>query len=309
MLKKIFSFFLSIFQKPLPTKTTKPPIYFNPTINPSNFGNIDYLSIMVTKLDGHWNDGKVAYYPKDYINSNSKIDPIKLREPVKTLFIKVNNNHDLEKAWEGSVSNLREKGNLIYFKVELKEEIKLSAIVELFRLDRFNPGWFIFELSHIEKNDLSPPFFEKILSTNNWKEFENQGYILLKLLGINEIYKFSMENQAGRPDGMFKIGNLVVIFDFTLNANFLESKEQQIANYVSLLQKSEIKVSEQIEIPVHSSNNRQVWIISKQRTQTLKNIGGIKVKEISVETLIDVYEKRLQEIEGEENLVRLLSEL
>lgn len=317
MLKKLFSCIFRIFNKQTFNKTYA-PITKTPKLTYDNKKSekiipegekMELLFIMITHWNNHWRNEQITYYSKNLIYNPKNVDLLTISKPVKTLFIKVNQNFEFERAWEGVVLNLQEKNNRIQFKVEIQGEVDKSTINDIFGDLDLQPGWYIYASEGRNKLELTPPFFEKILSTTDWKEFENLGFILLKLLGINEIYQFPQENQAGLPDGVFKIRNLIVIFDFTLKKSYLDSKQQQINNYVSLLQKSEIRIYEKKVITLNNSDNRQVWIISRQDNKTIVNIGDIKVKEISVQTLFEVYKKRLLEIEGEENLVRLLSDL
>ncbi|MGK7943603.1 MAG: hypothetical protein AB4058_03960, partial [Microcystaceae cyanobacterium] len=85
-------------------------------------------------------------------------------------------------------------------------------------------------------SELVPAFFNTLMTTNNWQEFEKNTYYLLKLLGIPIIYNFFNERQAGKADGFFKVGNLAVIYDCTLDQmNFEQNKSEQINNYCNCL--------------------------------------------------------------------------
>lgn len=71
-------------------------------------------------------------------------------------------------------------------------------------------------------SELQPDFFGKLIATENWQEFEKYTYYLLKLVGIQTVYNFWGERQAGKADGFFKIGNLAVLYDCTLRSGEIE---------------------------------------------------------------------------------------
>jgi len=43
----------------------------------------------------------------------------------------------------------------------------------------------------------------------------------------------------------------------------------------------------------HQYHQRQVWIITRNKTQLLRSVNRIEVKEVAVQTLISLYENRL----------------
>ena len=142
-------------------------------------------------------------------------------------------------------------------------------------------------------SDLTPAFFTKLSSTNNWKDFEEYTYYILKLLGLPVIYSFLNERQAGKADGFFKIGNLAVIYDCTLNARDIENhKNEQIHNYCNRLQQGNIELSGNITEEFFN-HNKQVWIITQGITRQIKVVNSIEVKEISIEDIMVLYQERL----------------
>ncbi|WP_330203036.1 hypothetical protein [Cyanobacterium sp. Dongsha4] len=150
--------------------------------------------------------------------------------------------------------------------------------------------------------DLNPPFFRKLLTTQNWQEFEKYTYSLLKLLGINKIYSFFGQIQAGKADGFFKIGNLAVLYDCTLRiSNIEENKYEQINNYCNQLQAGSISISTQIK-EEFINYNKQVWIITQGNSKQIKVINNIKVKQVSVKDLIKIYEEYLTNINNYDSL-------
>ncbi|MCO6545268.1 MAG: hypothetical protein J6583_07050 [Gilliamella sp.] len=65
--------------------------------------------------------------------------------------------------------------------------------------------------------------------------FEDSVFNLLKVIGLNKIFQFDRDNQAGKADGFFIIENLAVMYDCTLQKNFESFKEEQIENYINKL--------------------------------------------------------------------------
>jgi hypothetical protein len=143
-------------------------------------------------------------------------------------------------------------------------------------------------------SDLSPAFFEKLRSTAGWQEFEEYTHYLLKLLGIQTIYKFSGDEQAGKADGFFKFGNLAVIYDCTLDAqNLEERKREQINNYCNRLKQGSIEISK-YNTEEFYNYDKQVWIITRGKTRSIKVINNIEVKEIAIQDIMDAYQERLK---------------
>ena len=62
-------------------------------------------------------------------------------------------------------------------------------------------------------SNLHPPFFQLLLSSGNWQQFEEYTHYLFKLLGIQSTYTYVQSEQAGRADGFFKYGNLAVLYE------------------------------------------------------------------------------------------------
>jgi hypothetical protein len=138
---------------------------------------------------------------------------------------------------------------------------------------------------------------------------------LLKLIGINNICKIDKKEQAGREDGFFVFGDLAVIYDCTLNPNFRIDKEEQIKNYCRRLEDEEELSCKSKGRPFKIKNKRkQVWIITRNKTQEIKNYPGdngkiILVKEISIYDLIEIYIKRIKENLFEDELEKILENL
>jgi Development and cell death domain len=145
------------------------------------------------------------------------------------------------------------------------------------------------------QNLLRIPLFDASLNTSNWEEFEDYVYYLLRLLGIHDVYAFPKQQQQGRPDGFFKISDFGVLYDCTLlTQDLIVKKSQQITNYVAQVKKGSFEIDIKKSVSFFSKIG-QVWIITKGQNRLIKNDNGTLVKEISVQSLIQIYEKRILE--------------
>ncbi|PQJ95961.1 hypothetical protein [Chromatium okenii] len=141
--------------------------------------------------------------------------------------------------------------------------------------------------------EFQPGFFEKLLVTNNWREFEEYTYYLLKLIGIQNVYHFLGERQAGRADGFLKTGNLAILYDCTLRSGQVDAdKHEQINNYCAQLQRGVMDISENVKEELYH-HKKQVWIITKGTTRLIKTINTVEVKEINIVDIIAIYQERL----------------
>ncbi len=144
-------------------------------------------------------------------------------------------------------------------------------------------------------------FASNVMSISDAAQFEDYVFLLLRLLGIHKLYQYDKKNQAGRADGFFIIGSLVVMYDCTLRSHFEDNKKDQLENYVNKLKRSEItievrqtdggttKKKHHIE-----TKNRQVWVITQGRSRGIMDIdGAIYVKEVSVKDLIRLLKAKL----------------
>ncbi|GAX34155.1 hypothetical protein NIES3585_01540 [Nodularia sp. NIES-3585] len=131
-------------------------------------------------------------------------------------------------------------------------------------------------------------------------EFEDYTFMILRLLGIHSLYQYDKKNQAGRADGFFIISSLAVMYDCTLRNDFEEHKKEQIENYVNKLKNSQITIDFRLtdggvrkKTLQIQGKNCQVWIITKNNTRELYDVDGIRVKEVAVQDLMKVFNKRL----------------
>ena len=147
-------------------------------------------------------------------------------------------------------------------------------------------------------------FLDKIEFVTNSFEFEGLVFTLLRLIGINKICQYAQQNNAGAADGVFILGNVAVLYDCTLRNPYSPHKDLQIINY-----KNQLKLSSSITInEIRSSGKvikktfvipkkREVWIITRNKTSIIQkadNTNNICVREVSVKSLIDVYNKKLE---------------
>jgi hypothetical protein len=283
--------------------------------------------VMITHWDKHWDNKelKSTSYTKSLIKFN--LQSHQLVENAPTLFIKVEaETHKIIGAWFGYVSNFRKEKNKISFDFQTEEEVDLNEVYNIIKgIDTIpqpksnpEPGWYLasqIKSSIIvpEEVGLYPPFFYNLIKTKDPSEFEDLVFQLLKLIGINNICK--IERQAGRADGFFVFRNLAVIYDCTLNTD-LKVKEAQIDNYCGQLDREDKLSCESKDKPfnIRTKKKKQVWIITRNKTQKIKEYPGdndesILVKEISINDLIEIYIKRIKENLFEDELERILENL
>ena len=213
-----------------------------------------------------------------------------IEDNTETIFIKKNRQTKVpEKAWIGKVNNFKITDDKIFFDVIINKEIPIPQEHK----DK-TEGWYIIEEQIVRKIPqeimLYPPFLFVFQETKDWKHFEDYVYFLLKLIGINNIYKY--EKQKGLPDGFFKLKRLAVLYDCTLERDFMKSKEQQIKNFCFQLSEDCIKIGRN-EIPIRSCS-KEVWIITKGQSNIKQKIGEVTVKEVSIFSLFEVYRFRLE---------------
>lgn len=244
--------------------------------------------VMVSDWSNHWDKlkGNSTYYSPNMLKWG--MSESKLIDNTITIFLKRNKDtKEIEKAWQGRVYNIRSYKEKFWFSVAIDKEI-----IPPKKYLSYSVGWYFDdeEIFDTETNMYSPLFFSKLLETNDWKEFEELTYFLLKILGIHQIYKY--ERQRGLPDGFFKFENFAVIYDTTLEKNFFKFKHPQVNNFCSQLNKSDIIIGNR-EIPINNCV-KNVWIITKSNNSKLiKKVGNIKVKEVPINSLIELYHKRL----------------
>ena len=158
-------------------------------------------------------------------------------------------------------------------------------------------------------NKFLPPVLNELLITKDWKIFEDNTYVLLKLMGLQSAYKFSSNNQAGQADGFFRFNNLAVMYDCTIQPNgIIERKKDQLINYCNRLQSGRIELPGNV-VEEFQNANKQVWIITKGDSKFLKFVNGVAIKIIGIQTLLDIYEQRLKSPVGVNELEMRLAKL
>ncbi|MGK7945576.1 MAG: hypothetical protein AB4058_14005, partial [Microcystaceae cyanobacterium] len=63
-------------------------------------------------------------------------------------------------------------------------------------------------------------------------------------------------------------------------------------NYCNCLSQGNIKISD-VNMEEFYNYQKQVWIITQQKTRPIKRVNSIEVKEISVQDIMKVYQERL----------------
>lgn len=271
-------------------------------MNPQLEGRMKY--IMVTNWENHWDNLKnnKTQYRLGMLKSGLDPDAVGLHENIETIFIKLKKGEKtFEKAWVGRTSNFRKGKNSIEFQVNVEREIICPQ-----EYANLSEGWYV---NSADKVDLLPSFMKKIETIRNWHEFENSVYMLLKSIGIHNIYKFDQSDQKGKADGYFFFGNLSVLYDCTLDLNFENSKCVQISNFCAQLKKDTIEIkNKKISIRQHK---KAVWIITQNKTsRIMEQVDEIKIKEIAVKDLINLHVRRIStELDSEaleEALINLI---
>jgi len=173
------------------------------------------------------------------------------------------------------------------------------------------------------KDNLSSTL-EEIEKVRNPDEFEDLVFIVLRMLGIHKLYQYNRRNAAGRADGIFVSGNLVVIYDCTLMQDFETPKGDQLNNYIDQISKDSFTINKnnrstgEIEHTIKMPENRQVWVITNElitqrKSRILKKVDEIWIKEVSVQSLIRLFTKRLDLVIFEEetlaNTLRMIDEI
>ena len=295
--------------------------------------------VMVTHWDKHWDNipGNTTCYTKREIRFN--LQSHQLKENAPTLFIKVEEKtYEMEKAWFGYVSNFkpdvdkqgREK---ISFNVEIKKELDLKEALNIIEdIDAIlqpksnpKPGWYLVSQTRFQKPQIKssiiipeefalyPPFFYNLIKTKDHLEFEDLVFQLLKLIGINDICKIDRRKQKGKSDGIFVLGNLVVMYDCTLQDDYERDKLSQIDNFCNQLANNANLNLGKLTLNIQGKN-KQVWIVTRGETRIIdkrkfNNNNILIIKEISIYKLIEIYIKRIKENLFEDELEKILENL
>lgn len=145
-----------------------------------------------------------------------------------------------------------------------------------------------------DKNGLTPPFFARLREAQDWKQFEQDAFYLLKLIGLHNLHSFLGQNQSGKADGFFKLGNLAVIYDCTLSkGNIVQEKREQLNNYYNRMKQGSIEVADKTVVEFHDCH-KQVWVITLSSSKQIKRVNNIDIKEVGIQDLIATYLERLR---------------
>ena len=215
-------------------------------------------------------------------------------------------------ATEISLPQTIEKPPLLPIEAENTKPIHLNELVN--NHGKFYQQWRKNVLENIVNT------IPTINATTAPDDFEDLVFTILKLLGINEIYQFPRSNQAGKPDGIFRIGNLIVLYDCTLRKDFQSHKDWQIDNFTNRLKDSKISITYRKEIDGLTDNKKKTfqltnltkhaWIITRGKTEEIDSVDDVCVKEICLESLLQLLESRLMKnYFNEESLVKALTDI
>jgi hypothetical protein len=143
------------------------------------------------------------------------------------------------------------------------------------------------------EDETSPAFFRSMMQTNDPAEFERYCFLLLRLLGVHDIHRPS--NHAGTDaHGFFKFSTLSVVYTSTLVPAVLQENKMITDHYLNLLKKERI----QFETTAYTlkDSQKQVWIVCRSASERLlRTEDGIKLKIVSVEHLMSLYQQRLEQ--------------
>lgn len=198
------------------------------------------------------------------------------------------------------------------FKVQLyhcdKTKKDNARLIELFIFEKDIPIRDKAEyIKNVIDNILTCALTDKNIDTG---EFEDQIYLLFKLLGIENLYAYPRTNQGGCPDGVFTIQSLLVIYDCTLSkdciSNSHRNKTNQIASYEASLRQNIIQLpalnTSKKNLDITSIKNRQIWIVSRlpldlkeYNRSTIHDTIEIEVKNVTVQQIIDLLYKRIND--------------
>ena len=204
-----------------------------------------YELIMVTDWIDHWDKlpNNRAYYTVKRFKQMFEGEPItdyQVLENARTTFIKIDSykSRVIEKAWVGTVSEFRPSKNKIWFTVNLHDEKPIEELED----ENLDCNCYIYEVGEqaatqarlpdisntpiqsklpiikpqaqvVTKLDtLLEPLFDALLHTSDPNQFEDGTQALIKLL-VSNSYKVPQRDEAGKADGFFQLGDLMVLWD------------------------------------------------------------------------------------------------
>jgi hypothetical protein len=211
--------------------------------------------------------------------------------------------------YQSTINNIDKKAKSIKFIEPNEKKIDVPDIPDIvdtvLDTNKIEETLSVFNTEILKINLIN--LLKKTETVRDHAEFEDLVFVLLRLLGIHKLYQYKRTNAAGRADGFFIVGNLSVIYDCTLRQDFSDYKGDQIKNYIHQISKDIFTVTKRdnIQYDIKITEHRQVWIITnniitKRRSRTLRNFNSIWIKEVSVQSLIRLFVKRLNSATFEE---------
>lgn len=277
--------------------------------------------IMITNFSNHWDKlpGNLTGFtmPMIKFGNRDKTEVKDLSDLYPVIYIKRQQHGLVEKAWVGKASKFEKKPYKqtfrIWFNVIIEREIVCPE-----KFKSYSESWYLEDFDFEVKNSASrneqltdpenenyPLFFNSLSTTNSWIDFEKKGFMLLKLLGINNLHKISQSDNRGKADGFFQFNGLSVLFDFTLDDNFIKTKDIQIENFRQQLLKDDYKHGQKAYTLKNTA--KQVWIITRSaKSNLIKKQDGVHIKEISIHSLYELYSNRLVSDMDEDELMERL---
>jgi hypothetical protein len=263
--------------------------------------------IMVTDWEDHWDrmQNRTTTYTRGMLKSGAWG---KWVENMDTIFIRHHKDSSLVDSWIGTVSDfvagkpMHGDKETVRFRVTLRAKCEIPP-----NYANLESGWYLVEGDTHSLNLVSasrvmfePPFVARLKTTSDWREFEYFTYYLLRLLGIHSIRPVLSGQQQGRPDGVFKLRSLAVVYDCTLESDYGEKKRDQIANYCAMLRKGTIDVA---GVTMNVADcSKQVWIITRGCSREICRVDDILVREVTIDAILDVYHDRMSPDMDEDGL-------
>lgn len=263
--------------------------------------------VLVSDFETYWDNLRGACGFWESMVRNGAYESLNGETTCTAKFIKINGARHVTAGWNGKLYKIAKKdNNKIYFQVEITDVIPNE---ELKAYEGLSIGWSLKEETGKADTfeNLYPAFLGELETTTSFRRFEELTEFFLRLMGIHRTYRFPLDDQAGKADGFFKIGNLAILYDCTLQDGWEEFKRQQISNYCTQLLTGVIEFPQVREII--SSHQKQVWIITRGQSRVIQINGdreNIVIKEIAIKDLKKLYLNRikvsLNEFEFEDKL-------
>lgn len=157
--------------------------------------------------------------------------------------------------------------------------------------------------AHLNSKDVDIPLFTQEIVSLLAKQikqvstlpfvFEDYTAFLLKLMGIPDVHPVPRTNAGGMFDGLFKLQGVEIMYDCTLKSQFEDFKKEQIDNYINKIKQSSITINART-VSLNASATKQIWVITNgSRSRILQCVDDIYVKEVCINDLLGILEKRM----------------